>query len=58
MDMKKFDIFTNADSKNGEYIGDTMNDLLFLLRMDGIIEAGRTPTGDNYKFFEWNWEIR
>ncbi|MBR5576104.1 MAG: alpha-N-acetylglucosaminidase [Bacteroidaceae bacterium] len=19
------------------------------------IEAGRTPTGDNYKFFEWNW---
>lgn len=19
------------------------------------IESGRTPTGDNYKFFEWNW---
>ena len=55
MDLKKFDIFTNADSKNGEYIGDTMNDLLFLLRMDGIIEAGRTPVcgkGDPISFLK------
>ena len=55
MNMKQFDIFTNIDDKNGEYVGDAMMDLLCLLRMDGVIESDKTPvcgTGDPISFLK------
>ena len=45
--MQQFDILTNIDGNVGECVGDTMMDLLFMFRLDGIIESDKMPLGDS-----------